>query len=337
MPTPLLEPGVPFYFFNAENVVAPATSIMVATPATQAQFSWVVSFSSAPSATSVTLQGSMDGLSWFSLDNASSTAGEIRNTVVAVPFLRIVVNTKTGGGTLTVGIVAKNYILRVIGADAFATNDIVSTGIVDLANHVPVVGSAGRSKLYSALNPAGNKTRLVEIMPTGVALPVVVGGTLFWENSNLGNGANTDYVAATPYTVPAGLMVNDGDELLIEMWMTFNAAVSTKTYLINIGYTSWSAAGGVVGGNNLVNSATAGASASQFVTAIIRRISASGGGYMGTSRWSGAATVQGGPYTTGSVIWANPQNIIASVKDSVGNVDAVKINQLKISYLPNHS
>lgn len=337
MPTPLLEPSVPSYLFNADAIGAGSNGITYATPASASQFTWVVSYSSAPSAVTVILQGSFDAITWFTLDTSTATAGEMRNVSTNAIFVRAIISAKTGGGNTTVQIVAKRYIVTLLGSGGIsAGQDLTLSGMIDLAHRAAPTQSAGRVKLYA--NTLNGKTRFMELPAGGIVpLPVVYGGTLFWENTNLGNGANTDYVSTGEYVLPAGLMAYDGDELLIEMWMTFNAAVSTKTYQINIGHSAFVPASGFTIGQNVVSSSTATSSAGIIVRSMVRRLSSTTGGWISTAQWAAAATTQGIPYTTGTISWNSNNSIRAIVKDSVGNVDAVKINQMRITYLPNQS
>jgi hypothetical protein len=45
---------------------------------TQRQVTWEITYTSAPSAASVQLQGSIDGVNWVTLDTSTNVSGEVR-------------------------------------------------------------------------------------------------------------------------------------------------------------------------------------------------------------------------------------------------------------------
>jgi len=67
-------------------------------PQPPTKFTWQMSYTGSPSGVSATLQGSIDGSTWFTLDTSTSTSGEVR-VVINNPmkFIRIVLGTFTGG------------------------------------------------------------------------------------------------------------------------------------------------------------------------------------------------------------------------------------------------
>ena len=68
-------------------------------------FAWQVVTAGAPTGLSVTLQGSLDGVNWTTIDTSTATGGETRD-VSAFPatFLRANVGTLTGGTNPTVSV-----------------------------------------------------------------------------------------------------------------------------------------------------------------------------------------------------------------------------------------
>ena len=65
---------------------------------------WQTIFGTAPSAINITLQGASADVAseYFAIDTSTATAGEARTVIgVRARFLRIIVNSSTGGATLT--------------------------------------------------------------------------------------------------------------------------------------------------------------------------------------------------------------------------------------------
>lgn len=68
-------------------------------------FTWQTVTTGGPSGVSVTLEGSLDGTNWVTLDTSTSTGGEIRGVSgKPVTFLRANVGTLTGGIAPTVSV-----------------------------------------------------------------------------------------------------------------------------------------------------------------------------------------------------------------------------------------
>lgn len=64
---------------------------------------WGVTFSSAPSAVDVILEASLDGTTWYTLDEMTNTAGEYRTLSSFLgKFVRARVDSVTGGSGITV-------------------------------------------------------------------------------------------------------------------------------------------------------------------------------------------------------------------------------------------
>lgn len=107
MPTELIQPGERVKLFDANAAGAPVNSAAFAMPTTYAKvLAWTTSFASAPSACSITLEISNDGVVWNTFDTSTATAGETRTTAqTAAAFIRARKATQTGGGALTVTVV----------------------------------------------------------------------------------------------------------------------------------------------------------------------------------------------------------------------------------------
>lgn len=106
MPVELLQPGEQAKLFDANVAAAPVNSPQFALPTTLAKvISWTYAFASAPSAATIKLQHSNDGVVWSDLDSGTNTAGETRTTPVTdAAFVRARKEVQTGGGALTVTI-----------------------------------------------------------------------------------------------------------------------------------------------------------------------------------------------------------------------------------------
>ena len=106
-----LFPGDVGFSFNAEAFPANGTAgsqFAIPEPAgvpDQAHtVRWQTIFGTAPSAINLTLQGSSADVAseYFAIDTSTATAGEARTVIgVRARFLRIIVNSSTGGATLT--------------------------------------------------------------------------------------------------------------------------------------------------------------------------------------------------------------------------------------------
>jgi hypothetical protein len=106
-----LFPGDVGFSFNAEAFPANGTAgsqFAIPEPAGIADqghaVRWQTIFGTAPTAVNISLQGSAADVpgEYYTLDTSTSTTGEARTvTGVRARFLRIVVNTSTGGASLT--------------------------------------------------------------------------------------------------------------------------------------------------------------------------------------------------------------------------------------------
>ena len=106
-----LFPGDVGFSFNAEAFPANGTAgaqFAIPEPAGIADqghvVRWQTIFGTAPSAVSISLQGAAADVAseYFTLDTSTATGGEARTVAnVRARFLRIIVNTSTGGASLT--------------------------------------------------------------------------------------------------------------------------------------------------------------------------------------------------------------------------------------------
>jgi hypothetical protein len=106
-----LFPGDVGFSFNAEAFPANGTAgaqFAIPEPAGLADQThavrWQTIFGTAPTAVNITLQGAAADVNseYFAIDTSTATAGEARTvTGVRARFLRIIVNSSTGGAALT--------------------------------------------------------------------------------------------------------------------------------------------------------------------------------------------------------------------------------------------
>ena len=72
------------------------------------RFDWQTTYTGSPTGVSVSLQGSLDGANWFTVDTTTAIAGELRSTLSlpsSATFLRAYVTTLTGGTSPTATVI----------------------------------------------------------------------------------------------------------------------------------------------------------------------------------------------------------------------------------------
>jgi len=92
-----------------DAVTGTGASSTFALPTRACILAWQTSFDTAPSGVSITIDVSLDGLVWTTIDTSTATGGEVRTiaTPTAALFIRANVGTNTGNKHVTVVIVAK--------------------------------------------------------------------------------------------------------------------------------------------------------------------------------------------------------------------------------------
>lgn len=162
------------------------------------------------------------------------------------------------------------------------------------------------------------------------------------DRTPLANGANTDFVyhdfTGLPVVggftqIPAGLLARNGDMLIAYARYSLSAAVSNKTYQLNLGFTA-RGVGGFTAGTNIFSSGTATASNDIDTFAYMMRLSATQMAYWATSQLFFSGACQGQLWTTGAMTWANAQNIALSIRDGTGNAAAITNQFLQLLYVP---
>ena len=97
--------GILVYSFNAASPANETAGTSFSIPqGSVGLVSWCSSFSSAPSAVSISLQISNDNSVYSSVQTTTATAGECQTNYLASKFVRAYLTSKTGGGTTTVSL-----------------------------------------------------------------------------------------------------------------------------------------------------------------------------------------------------------------------------------------
>jgi len=158
-----------------------------------------------------------------------------------------------------------------------------------------------------------------------------LGGTLYWEYTNVANGNDTNYVTTGVYALPANTLATNGDRLIIELSTVATATASTKTITCAIGYTSFDATAGFTGGYTFASFTPATVSATGVMTAQMTRISATTSSSVAKNI---ITSTQDGGWGSGSTTWANANNILCAVKSSVNTAGIVTIKEFRITWSP---
>lgn len=107
MANKLLQIGVLETILNA--ITGTGASDTFALPSRLVALAWQTSFDVAPAAVSITIQVSLDGLSWTTIDTSTAVGGETRTIAssTAARFVRANVGTNTGNRAVTLTLIAK--------------------------------------------------------------------------------------------------------------------------------------------------------------------------------------------------------------------------------------
>lgn len=107
MPTPTLQLGVTETPFSLASTVT-TVSTTYALPARVISLAWQYLFTTNPSALTLNLQLSLDGVNWNTVDSTTVTTGGLRIvTGVAAQFVRLNQGAITGGAQFTASLLAK--------------------------------------------------------------------------------------------------------------------------------------------------------------------------------------------------------------------------------------
>lgn len=164
-------------------------------------------------------------------------------------------------------------------------------------------------------------------------------GTLYWENTNLVTTATvTDWVLGTEYILPAGTLATNGDRLIIRGSVGVGTATTnTKNFYCQLGYTSFTAAGGATGGISVVaqSSASNAGTLSWEVMGTVTRLTSTTVSYEQQTKWGATTTTQGTNYATGSMTWANALKFICAVQNATAsNSTVLTLNEYSVQFWP---
>lgn len=104
----MIHTGEPFKIFDADAAAAPVNSAgyAIASPDQAKMIGWQTAFASAPSACTIRIQHSINGVDWVTIDESTATGGEIKTTAITPAlFIRAVKQAQTGGGALTLTVI----------------------------------------------------------------------------------------------------------------------------------------------------------------------------------------------------------------------------------------
>lgn len=90
--------SVPFSILDKASPI-PQVGTIFCIPVTAAQLTWQTVFVGTPTAVSINLEGSNDGLNFSILDNSTSLTGESRTLITSFNFIRASVASITGSVT----------------------------------------------------------------------------------------------------------------------------------------------------------------------------------------------------------------------------------------------
>jgi hypothetical protein len=167
--------------------------------------------------------------------------------------------------------------------------------------------------------------------------------TLYWEAPAIATTAGTTtFVTNTAYSLPAGTLASNGDRIIIEALVSLGtAAAEAKNIRCNVGYSSFnSATGAFTGGLTItgnISSASNTGSISWFVRATATRTGATNTAYHALSLWEGADISQGTQWTqdSGTVTWANANNILCTVGNTTGaNTQVLTLQEVRVFLAP---
>jgi len=264
-------------------------------------------------------------------------------------------NTATAGDVLYASASNVYANLASVAAGSYMRSGGVTTAPVWSTATLPNTATAGDVLYASATNVYSNRAAVAtgqvltsagaSTAPVWSGAPLLTAGTgtqtyhlpgaLYWENGAVAVGADTNYVSTSAYSLPAGTMATNGDRLFIEAEYLINATAGTKTYRINLGFTSFANDGtGYTGGTEPVAYTTAGTSISLHCVALVTRTAATTGNYLGACQTSGNSWQQTIYTVGGAWTWANALNIGSDAKSSAASASNIIIEEFRVTYLP---
>ena len=145
--------------------------------------------------------------------------------------------------------------------------------------------------------------------------------------------ANTNYAGALFPDLDPSLFAQDGDAICVEYALTADSSGGSKTYRLNIGYTSFTANGtGFTGGTLVLNNSTTTASVTYQGRVIIRRVSA--GNYIAYAVTAVGTAIQQTAYQAFTLTDTAPIPIGMAVRDGGSNAGSLTLRDVAIVSIP---
>lgn len=220
---------------NAVTATGACTSFALQAPNGQlpGAFTWQVIPTGSPSAISTTLEGSIDGSTWTTLDTSTNTSGEVRSvTGKPIRVLRCNLGTLTNGTNPTV---TCQFTVTTSsaggGGGAAGAGTVTNTGGSLTANAI-VLGAGGNdTKVVTGLTTDG--TALLNLGSTGVGGTLrLFGGTSGSHTFTApGNGTELDLSALVFKLAGASGTVNASGSLTVSSSNTITVAPGTDVIL----------------------------------------------------------------------------------------------------------
>lgn len=169
-------------------------------------------------------------------------------------------------------------------------------------------------------------------MPSSIFLPGTT-NTIYNAQPGTTTLADTNYAGALFSPIDPSVFAKNGDAICVEYAFTTDGSGGSKTYRLNIGYTSFAAdATGFTGGTTVLNNSTTTASVTYQGRVWIRRISA--GNYEGWALTAVGTSLQASAYQTFTLTDTSPINIGMAVRDAGSNAGSITLKDVAILSVP---
>jgi len=159
-------------------------------------------------------------------------------------------------------------------------------------------------------------------------------GAIYYQFVNTANTADTNFISSTAYSLPANTLNSTGDVIQVDFYALLSAAVSTKTWICNIGYTAWTAAGGFTGGVTLLTDASTTASVSILAHSLATKVSSGNVSIQAWSQFSNGTSRSHAAWSSSALTLTGANNILCEAKDGTGNAAAITIKEMRIIFIP---
>jgi hypothetical protein len=151
---------------------------------------------------------------------------------------------------------------------------------------------------------------------------------LYTEQINISNAADTNWIKTSTFVVGANTLTKIGDRILTELVAVGGNFASNKSYTCNLGFSSWTAAGGFVGGNNGISNSSTGTNPQFIITGMYEYEPSSTFSY-GLSWVTGSG--QSTAYASAAKTWTVANNVACEGKDGTGNAGAITLREFRVT------